>query len=262
MDSTVNAEGLLIERLDGHVVLVTIDRPDARNAINGAVTAALDQAVRDIEADESLWIAILTGAGGSFCAGADLKAVAKGQGHLLGTREGGFAGFTSAKRTKPWIAAIEGHALAGGLEIALACDFIIASEAAKFGLPEAKRGLLAAAGGAYRLPRLLPRAIAMEMIATGAPIDAARATQFGLINRVVAPGQVIAAAREFAAEIATSAPLAVREGLALARNALDHDDATLARMTHEANKRLFATEDFKEGPRAFIEKRAPRWSGR
>jgi enoyl-CoA hydratase len=262
MDSRVNAEGLRVERLDGHVVLVTIDRPAARNAIDGAVTAALDQAVRDIEADEDLWIAILTGAGDGFCAGADLKAVAKGEGRSLGTKEGGFAGFTSARRTKPWIAAVEGHVLAGGLEIALACDFIVAGETAKFGLPEAKRGLLAAAGGAYRLPRLLPRAIAMEMIATGASIDAPRAAQFGLINRLVPAGQAVAAARELAAAIATSAPLAVREGLALARATLDHDDAELARMTHEANKRLFATEDFREGPRAFIEKRPPRWTGR
>jgi enoyl-CoA hydratase/carnithine racemase len=262
MDNGVKAEGLRIERLEGHVVLVTIDRPDARNAIDGAVTMALDQAVRDIEADDLLWVAILTGAGGGFCAGADLKAVAKGEGRSLATREGGFAGFTSAKRTKPWIAAVEGNALAGGLELALACDFVIAGETAKFGLPEAKRGMLAAAGGAYRLPRLLPRAIAMEMIATGAAIDAAWAAQFGLINRLVPAGEAVAAARDFAAEIARSAPLAVREGLALARATFDHDDVALARMTHEANKRLFATEDFKEGPRAFIEKRLPRWSGR
>jgi len=261
MDDELN-QVVRVEPLDEHVVLVTIDRPRARNAIDAAVTAALGQAVLDIEADENIWVAILTGAGEGFCAGADLKAVARGDGPLLSTREGGFAGFTGGKRNKVWIAAVEGHALAGGFEIALACDFIVAGETATFGLPEARRGLLAAAGGAYRLPRRLPRAIAMEMIATGDMMSAQRAASFGLINHVAAAGGAVARARELAQAIAASAPLAVREGLALARETQDLTEDELARLSRQANKRIIASEDFQEGPRAFIEKRAPRWTGR
>lgn len=251
------------ETIAPHVALVTIRRPDARNAIDAATAQALGAAVAAVEADDDLWVGILTGDGGeAFCAGADLKAVARGEGRSLFTREGGFAGFTHLPLAKPWIAAVEGAALAGGLEIALHCDMIVAADNASFGLPEARRGLLAAAGGAYRLPRILPRAIAIEMLATGEPIDAARAAALGLVNRVVPRGQAVAGAVDLAARIALSAPLAVREALALARVAGEATDAELHAASHQANKRLWVTEDFKEGPRAFVEKRAPRWTGR
>ena len=265
MDAVAGAlnEGpVRLERPAPHVALVTIDRPDARNAIDAATTTALAATIQYIEEDEDLWVAVITGAGGTFCSGADLKAVAKGDGPALFTRDGGFAGFTHSRHAKPWIAAIEGFALAGGLEIALACDMRVAAEDARFGLPEARRGLLAAAGGAYRLPAVLPRGIAIEMLATGEPIDAPRALHFGLINRMVAKGEAVASAVELAQRITLSAPLAVREAVALARQAGEHGDDELYRLSHRANKRLWATEDFAEGPRAFVEKREPRWTGR
>lgn len=262
-DIATTEDVVLIERPAEHVARVVLNRPNARNAINGAVTLALAAAVESLEADPDIWVVILQGAGGkTFCAGADLKAVAAGEGRSLFTREGGFAGFTHVARIKPWIAAVDGHVLAGGLEIALACDFIVAGEASSFGVPEVLRGLIAAAGGAYRLPRLLPRAIAFEMIATGRPIDAAKALQFGMVNRVVASDAVEAEALALADLIGMGSPLAVRESLKLARAALDETDEQLRKDSLNANKVIWGTEDFKEGPRAFIEKRAPRWSGR
>ena len=167
---------VLFERAGAHVALVTINRPAARNAVNGAVAQGMEAAVRETEADPAIRAVVLTGAGdAAFCAGADLKEVSAGGGAALWTEGGGFAGFVFAPRTKLWIAAVNGAALAGGTEIALACDLVVAAESASFGLPEVKRGLIAAAGGLYRLPRALPRAIALELIATGGRIDARRA---------------------------------------------------------------------------------------
>jgi enoyl-CoA hydratase/carnithine racemase len=246
-----------------HVMLVTLRRPDSRNAINGAVTLALDRIVRDSEADPSVRVVVLTGMGGrAFCSGADLKEVAGGRLDSLWTRDGGFAGLVRARRSKVWIAAVDGLALAGGFEIALACDLIVASDDAEFGLPEVKRGLIAAAGGLYRLPRSIPRAIACELIATGERLSAHRALAFGLVNRVAAKEQILAVALALAATIAANAPIAVRESLKIARQAFDLDDATLAAMSDEGQQRVMQTDDFLEGPRAFIEKRAPRWLGR
>lgn len=245
-----------------HVALVTLQRPAARNAINVEAAATLGRIVRDLEADPDIWAVVLAGSGGQvFCAGADLKEIAAGRISLLWT-EAGFAGFVNASRAKPWIAAVNGLALAGGCEIALACDLIVASEDAAFGLPEVTRGLLPAAGGAYRLPRALPRAIAFELIATGARLGAARALSLGLVNRVVPQAATVDTALELASTIAANAPIAVREALSIARLAYDLDDATLSRLSLEAQGRLERTEDFTEGPRAFIEKRQPRWSGR
>ena len=184
-------DAVLFEIAEPHVALVTINRPEARNAVNGAVAAGLEAAVERVEADPELWAVVLTGAGPhAFCAGADLKAVSAGQSASLATEKGGFGGFTRAKRTKLWIAAAQGHALAGGLELLLACDLAIAAETATFGLPEVKRSLVAGAGGVFRLPRALPRAIALQMIATGEPIPAARAAHFGLVNEVVPVAEV------------------------------------------------------------------------
>jgi enoyl-CoA hydratase/carnithine racemase len=246
-----------------HVALVTLCRPEARNAVNGAVAQALDRIVKATEADDEVRSVVLTGAGGqAFCAGADLKEVAQGRLHELSTRDGGFAGFVRAPRTKPWIAAVDGFALAGGCEIALACDMIIAAEDAAFGLPEVTRGLIAAAGGLFRLPRALPRARALELIATGGRLSAAEALAFGLVNRVVPKARTIPEAVALAATIAGNAPVAVRESLAVARRAWDLDEAALARLSEEGQARVMLTEDFREGPLAFIEKRAPRWLGR
>src|SRR6202790_305801 len=173
-----------------HVALVTIRRPEARNSVNGAVAAGLDSAVKRIEADPDIWVAILSGEGGvAFCAGADLKEVSAGRMQELFTADGQFAGFVKHPRSKLWIAAVEGFAMAGGFEIALSCDMIIASENSVFSLPEVTRGLIAAAGGVYRLPRAIPRALAFELIATGDRISAARAAELGFLNKVAPTGE-------------------------------------------------------------------------
>jgi len=261
--SDPSAPAVLVERLPDHVVLVTLNRPQARNAVNGEVAAGLQAAIDDTEADDDVWAVILTGTGSeAFCAGADLKAVSAGQGAALATARNGFAGFVHAQRSKPWIAAINGPALAGGCELALACDLRIAVPAARFGLPEVKRGLVASAGGLYRLPRALPQAIALEMILTGEPISAERALQLGMVNALAESDQLLAAARALAARITVNAPVAVRASLGVARKALDHSDAELQVASARAQALVYGSEDFKEGPLAFIEKRAPRWTGR
>jgi len=246
-----------------HVAVVMFNRPEVRNAVNREVAVTLDRIVVELERDPDVRCAILTGAGGqAFCTGADLKEVSAGGLESLFSGEGGFAGFVTARRTKPWIAAVNGFALAGGFEIALACDMIVASEDAEFGLPEVLRGLIASAGGAFRLPRRLPRALAMEMLASASRMDARRAASFGMVNHVVPKAEVLDRAIALAVAIAANAPVAVAESLALARLAHDLDDARLARMSLEAQARIMKTEDFQEGPRAFLEKRAPRWVGR
>lgn len=251
------------EIVEPRIALVTINRPEARNAVNGAVAAGLEAAVERIEQDQDLWAAVLTGAGPhAFCAGADLKEVAAGNSASLATEKGGFGGFVRAQRTKLWIAAAQGHALAGGLELLLACDLAVAAETATFGLPEVKRSLVAAAGGVFRLPRALPRPIALQMIATGEPITAARAAQFGLVNEVVPATEVQAAALALARKVCSNAPVAVRESLAIAHQAADLDEKALWELSRQAGQRIRETEDFKEGPRAFVEKRPPRWVGR
>ena len=254
---------VLLSPVQNHVAVVTLNRPDAMNAISPAIAIRLTEIVRQTEADPAVRAVILTGAGGkAFCAGADLKAVAAGGANGLWTEDGGFAGFVAATRHKPWIAAVNGFALAGGFEIALAADMIVAVAHARFGLPEVSRGLIAAAGGLFRLPRAIPRAVALELIATGARIDAARAHQLGLVNRVVPAGALMAEAHALAARICANAPIAVRESLEIARKAADLDAAELAVLSAEARARVMQTEDYREGPRAFVEKRAPHWTGR
>ncbi len=254
---------VLLDRPRPHVAVVTLNRPQVRNAVSREVAVTLGGIVTQLEADGDVRCVILAGAGGqAFCAGADLKEVSEGGLEGLFAGEGGFAGFVTARRAKPWIAAVNGFALAGGCEIALACEMIIASEDAVFGLPEVMRGLIASAGGAFRLPRRLPRALAMELLATGGRISAARAASFGMVNHVVPGPEVLERAIDLAVVIAGNAPVAVAESLALARLAHDLDDARLARMSLEAQGRIMKTEDFQEGPRAFLEKRAPCWLGR
>src|SRR5439155_23748646 len=241
----------------GRVAVLTIRRPEARNAVNGDVAQALEAAVDRFEGDDDTWAAVLAGEGPVFSAGADLKAVAAGRAADLLTERGGFGGFVARARAKPVIAAVDGPAFAGGCEIALACDLIVASTQAKFGLPEVKRSLVAAAGGLFRLPRVLPRPVALEMIMTGDPIDAARAYQFGLVNDLCEPGQTMERAHALAARIIANAPLAVRKSREISLASVDADDEVGWRLSGESMIDLAKTEDFWEGPKAFIEKREP-----
>ncbi len=261
MRASAASELVGVERRDGHVAVVTLNRPAARNAINAEVAQALHAAVDQTERDADVWVVVLTGAGADvFCAGADLKEVAAGRAEGLFTAYG-FAGFVDAERRKPWIVAVNGKALAGGCEIVLACDLVVASSASSFGLPEVSRGLLAAAGGLYRLPRALPRNIAIELIVTADSLDAQRAAALGLVNHIAAPDELLNAALELAARITRNAPVAVRESLQVARRVHDLDETNLRALTGECRDRVRASEDYREGPRAFVEKRAPRWTG-
>lgn len=253
---------VLVERVGAHVAVVTLNRPARANAVSPELTAALQQAVADVENDPQVRCAILAAAGErAFCAGADLGAIAAGKRDQLYTEDGGFAGFAMADRRKFWIACVEAPALAGGLELALACDSIVASRRARFGLPEVSRALVAAAGGVVRLPRVMPRNIALEMIATGAPISAERALTTGLVNHLTEPSEALSKAVELAELVAANAPIAVRESLAVARAVFDRTESELMQLSTAAAHRNYQTEDFREGPRAFLEKRAPIWVG-
>jgi enoyl-CoA hydratase len=244
------------------VAIITIRRPEARNAVNGEVASGIETAIDKLEEDPDLWAGILTGEGSVFSAGADLKAIAAGQANSLRTARGGFGGITQRERKKPIVAAVDGPALAGGCEIALSCDLIVASRRAVFGLPEVKRSLLAAAGGLFRLPRTVGPKVAMEMILTGDPISAERAYQLGLVNQLVDPGEALEGAKSVAARITANAPAAVWLSRRVAMAALTNDDDSLWSMTVDLFTEVSKTEDFSEGPRAFIEKRPPAWKGR
>src|SRR4051812_29751168 len=246
----------------GRVALLTINRPEARNAVNGAVAEGMEAAIDKLEADDEVWVGILTGTGPVFSAGADLKAVATGTAAQMQTKRGGFAGITRRERTKPIIAAVNGAALAGGCEIVLSCDLVVASTEARFGIPEVKRSLVAAAGGLFRLPRALPKNVAMELALTGDPIDAQRAYELGLVNRICEPAALIDTAIALADQITANAPLAVKASRDIVLRGMLASDEDAWRITNEAFAAVAASEDFAEGPRAFIEKRAPQWKGR
>lgn len=247
---------------DGRVAIITLNRPEARNAVNGALATRMEEILDDYESDPELWVAILTANGPVFCAGADLKEIAAGRGGELGTRKGGFAGLVRRERVKPLIAAVHGSALAGGTEIALSCDMIVCATDTQFGLPEVKRALVAGAGGLFRLPRAIGMAPALEVIMTGDPLPAERAYQLGMVNQLVAPGEVMSAARALAERIMGAAPIAVQESRGVAVQAFTASDEDLWRASGEAFGRNAQTEDYQEGPRAFIEKRPPKWQGR
>ena len=252
---------------DGHVAVITLNRPEARNAVNEAVAVGLEAAIDRLEEDPELWIGILAAntAGQErpvFCAGADLKEINVGNGAALGTARGGFAGFTYRQRRKPVIVAVDGLATAGGCEIVLAADIVVATTRSAFGLAEVKRNLVAGAGGLFRLPRVVGLGPALDVILTGDPMPADRAYQLGLVARLAEPGAALGTARQLAARITASAPLAVWESRAVAVAATSTDDDTLKRMTDEAMGAVMSSEDLTEGLTAFIEKREPVWKGR
>lgn len=252
------SEEVLVEVLDG-VIEVTINRAEARNAMTKAAAEAIAAAMDRLDAEDDLRCAILTGAGGTFCSGMDLKGFLKGELPVAGAR--GFGGLTAWTPNKPVIAAVDGYALAGGFELALGCDLIVASKGAKFGIPEVKRGLVAGGGGVVQLPRLLPRPLAMELALTGDPITAERAFELGLVN-LVTDGPAIEGARALASRVAANGPLALIASKGVVRDSwLWPADAIIANQNPYIGH-VFQSEDAREGAMAFAEKRKPVWRGR
>jgi enoyl-CoA hydratase len=244
----------------GRVLVITINRPDQRNAINAAVANGIAAALDQLDASGDLSLGVLTGAGKGFSAGMDLKAFVAGESSWVGER--GFAGITQRSAVKPLIAAVEGFAMAGGLEVALACDLIVASRGTRLGIPEVKRSLVAAGGGLLRLPRVLPRNVAMELALTGDPISAERGHELGLVNRLVEPGGALEAALELAETIAANGPLALAASKRILVESVDWADSEFFARQGEIVGPVMASEDAREGATAFAEKRAPVWQGR
>jgi enoyl-CoA hydratase len=252
------SDEVLVERR-GAVQLIVINRQEARNALNLAVATGIRDAVDELDADDELRAGVLTGAGGIFSAGMDLKAFLRGERPAFPGR--GLCGITQTPPRKPLIAAVEGWALAGGFELVLACDLVVASTSARFGVPEVKRSLVAAAGGALLLAQRIPRAIALEMLLTGDPIDAERAAEVGLINRLVDNGQATDIAVKLAMRIAANGPLALIATKEIAAGGADWDGAEKWEKATALMAPVFGSEDAQEGARAFTEKRPPVWKG-
>jgi enoyl-CoA hydratase len=252
-------QAVLTERRD-KVLVITINRPDQRNAVNAAVAAGIAHGLDELDGDDGLAVGIITGAGKGFCAGMDLKAFVTGERPWFEDR--GFAGITQRAAAKPLIAAVEGFAVAGGLEVALACDLIVAAKGARLGIPEVKRSLVAAGGGLLRLPRVLPRNVAMELALTGDPIAAERAYELGMVNRLAEAGHALDMALELAAQIAVNAPLGLIGSKRILNESLDWPDSEFFERQQPISGPIFDSEDAKEGATAFSEKRAPVWQGR
>lgn len=250
---------VLITVEDG-IQTITLNRPQARNAMTLAAAHAIAEALDELDQRDDLRVGILTGAGGSFCAGMDLKGFLRGERPSIDGR--GFGGLTEKLPQKPLIAAVEGYALAGGFELVLACDLVVAAENAQFGVPEVKRGLAATAGGLVRLPRQLPYRLALELALTGDMFPATRALESGLINRVVPAGQALAEARKLAQRIIANGPLSVAASKRVVMESQDWSTAEMWERQKELTEHVFSSEDAREGSAAFAEKRAPVWKGR
>jgi enoyl-CoA hydratase len=253
------AEPVLTERRE-NVLLITLNRPEVRNAVNGALAEGVAGALEELDGDEGLSVGVLTGAGGFFSAGMDLGAFVKGESSWYADR--GFAGITQRAARKPLIAAIEGFALAGGMEIALACDLIVAARGAKMGIPEVKRSLVAAAGALLRLPRRMPYHVVMELALTGDPLPAERFHELGLVNRLADPGTAVEVASELAANLAKNGPLALIATKQVLQEQFDWSSAEMWDRQGAITASVFASEDAREGSSAFKEKREPVWKGR
>jgi enoyl-CoA hydratase len=253
------SDAVLTERRE-RVLVITINRPDQRNAVNAAVASGIAAALDSLDADHELTLGVLTGAGKGFCAGMDLKAFVAGESAWAGER--GFAGIAQRSASKPLIAAIEGFAVAGGLEIALACDLLVAARGARLGIPEVKRSLIAAGGALLRLPRVLPRTIAMELALTGDPISAERAHELGMVNRLAEPGRALETALELAAQITPNAPLALAGSKRILVESVDWPESEFWARQGEIAGPVMRSEDAREGASAFAERREPVWRGR
>tara|TARA_R110000823_G_scaffold291009_5_gene409337 strand:- start:14733 stop:15497 length:765 start_codon:yes stop_codon:yes gene_type:complete len=253
------ADEVLVDVADG-IMVVTLNRPKAKNAANKALAEGVVAAMDELDSNDEIRVAILTGAGGTFCSGMDLKAFVSGETPQIEGR--GFAGLTERGPRKPLIAAVEGYALAGGLELAISCDLIVSADDAKFGIPEVKRGLAAAAGGLMKLPRQIPQRIAMEMALTGDFIDAGRAAQLGLVNEVVPSGTALDAAKALAARIVANGPLAVAVSKQVVLESADWSAEDMWQKQGDLVMPVFVSEDAIEGATAFAEKRAPNWKGK
>ncbi len=254
-----DAPVVLAERREG-VLLITINRPEVRNAVNAAVAAGVAGALEELDADDSLSVGVLTGGGGFFCAGMDLGAFVKGEAPWFGDR--GFAGIAQRASSKPLIAAIEGFAVAGGMEIALACDLIVAARGARMGIPEAKRSLVAAGGALLRLPRRMPYHLVMELALTGDPLPADRFYELGLVNRLAEPGSAVEVALELAATLAKNGPLALIASKRILQEQFDWQSSEMWERQAEITAPVMSSEDAREGASAFKEKREPVWRGR
>ena len=250
----------VLTEVRGNVLIVTLNRPEAKNAANKALAEGVAAAMDTLDSDPNLRVGIITGAGGTFCSGMDLKGFLAGETPQIPGR--GFAGLTESPPKKPLIAAVEGFAVAGGFEMMLACDLIVAANNAMFGLPEVKRGLVAGGGGLVRLPRQVPYHIAMEILLTGEMFAASRAQQYGLINVLTDPGQALGEALKLARKICENGPLAVRTSKSVVVQGLDFPAAKMFDLQRPLTDHIFMSEDAKEGATAFAEKRKPVWRGK
>ena len=253
------SDAVITEEQQG-VLIVTLNRPEARNAVNAAVAAGVAEAMDRLDDSPQLRVGVLTGAGGTFCAGMDLKAFVRGESAVVEHR--GFAGLVERPSAKPLIAAVEGYALAGGFEIALSCDLVVAAQSASFGIPEVKRGLVAAGGGLLRLPSRIPYHYAMELALLGNSVPAPRMHELGLVNRLVPEGEALTVARALAAEIARNGPLATAASKKIIVESAGWNSRQAWARQDEIAGPVLQSEDAREGAVAFAEKRSPRWTGR